>query len=110
MIKERYRRLLRHEVDRLSFDVDRPFDDFRQRYEQAVPPPDQGRIKDLVQRGASWKEVEADAVASAPFGFLIYWKLDAAPLMGLAGHSGKGTEYLGATTRSPRGCYVSILR
>jgi hypothetical protein len=87
-------RAIEHRAIRVSFGVDQPYEEFRERYEQAVPPLDTGRINALVERKASWEEVVADAQISAPFGFFIFWRLDTAPLMALAGHSEKCTEYL----------------
>ena len=37
MLQNRKDRVFRHLVDRLAFDVDQPYDRFRQRYERAVP-------------------------------------------------------------------------
>ena len=59
--------MLSHIVDRLSFDVDQPYDRFRRRYELAVPFLDQEKINGLVQRSTPWEEVVADANMRAPF-------------------------------------------
>ena len=83
-----------HNVDRISIDVGQPYEEFKRRYEEAVPPVDFNRIQNLVQRGASWEEVVADTKKSAPFGFLIFFKLDPSPLMKLAGLNSPCTEYL----------------
>ena len=86
--------MLSHIVDRLSFDVDQPYDRFRRRYELAVPFLDQEKINGLVQRSTPWEEVVADANMRAPFGFFLFWRSDITPVMSLAGHEAKCTEYL----------------
>lgn len=83
-----------HTVNRLVIDVDQPYERFRDRYEEAVPRMSAERIQELVARRASWEEVTADAAVSAPHQFFLYWSLDVAPLMGLAGHGHRCTEYL----------------
>ncbi|HEY3420792.1 MAG TPA: DUF302 domain-containing protein [Methanomassiliicoccales archaeon] len=84
----------KHDVERLSFEIGHDYNEFCQRFERAVPMFDPNRSGNLVRRRATWEEVVADAQASAPHGFFIYWKLDTSPIMGLAGHSDKCTIYL----------------
>jgi hypothetical protein len=74
-----------HQVTRLVFDTGQPYDQFRARYEAAVPALDEKRLAGFAARGAAWPEVVADADASAPHGFLIFWRLDTTPVMSLAG-------------------------
>ena len=83
-----------HQVTRLVFDTGQPYDEFRARYEAAVPALDEKRLAEFAARGAAWPEVVADADASAPHGFLIFWRLDTAPVMSLAGNSTRCTAYL----------------
>jgi uncharacterized protein (DUF302 family) len=83
-----------HEVTRMVFDTGQPYEEFRARYEDAVPELDSKRLTALAERGAPWQEVVADADASAPHGFLIYWRADLTPVMSLAGDSGRCTAYL----------------
>jgi uncharacterized protein (DUF302 family) len=83
-----------HQVTRLVFDTGQPYDQFRARYEAAVPALDEKRLADFAVRGAAWPEVVADAAASAPHGFLIFWRLDTTPVMSLAGNSTRCTAYL----------------
>lgn len=82
-----------HLVNRLVIDAGQPYEQFRERYENAVPRMSAERIQELVARRASWDEVVADA-AAAPHGFFLYWRVDLAPLMGLAGHTHRCVEYL----------------
>jgi hypothetical protein len=83
-----------HEVTRLVVDVGQPYDDFRQRYEEAVPALDKRQLDALIDRAASWEDVVAQATADAPHGFLIYWRSDTTPLMKLAGNRWRCVEYL----------------
>ena len=83
-----------HQVTRLVFDTGQPYEEFRARYEAAVPALDEKRLAEFAARGAAWSEVVADAGASAPHGFLIFWRLDTTPVMSLAGDPARCTAYL----------------
>jgi hypothetical protein len=83
-----------HQVTRLVYDTGQPYEQFRARYEAAVPALDDNRLAEFGARGAAWSEVVADADASAPHGFLIFWRLDTTPVMSLAGNTTRCTAYL----------------
>ena len=83
-----------HQVTRLVFDTGQRYDEFRARYEAAVPALDEKRLAGFAARGAPWPEVVADADAAAPHGFLIFWRLDTTPVMSLAGNTTRCTAYL----------------
>ena len=83
-----------HEVHRLTIPISAPFDDFRNRYEQAVPEVDMRRLEALVAAGADWDAILAAAAQNAPYDFMRYWGFDATPLMRLAGNSARCIEYL----------------
>ena len=83
-----------HQVTRLVFDTGQPYEEFRARYEDAVPEVDLKRLAEFTERGASWREVVADADAAARLGLLMYWRADMTPLMSLAGDSAPCTAYL----------------
>jgi hypothetical protein len=83
-----------HEVHRLTIPISAPFDDFRARYEQAVPELDAGRLEALVAAGADWQAILAAAEENAPYHFMRYWEFDATRLMQLAGNSARCVEYL----------------
>jgi hypothetical protein len=83
-----------HQVIRLDLPVRENYDDFRRRFETAVPAFDRVRAAELIERKAPWAEMIAEVSASALHDFLLYWKLDLAPLMTLAGHARRATEYL----------------
>ena len=78
-----------YQARRLRVTVEMPFDEFRKRYEAAVPEYDQTEFGALVQRGADWSEMVALMDRSAPHGFLRYWGSDVEPLMSLAGDPGR---------------------
>jgi len=84
----------RHEVTRLSIDVQQPYDAFRRRYEETVPAWPEQRFEELVERGAAWDEVVAEAAAVAPLGLFTFWRLEQAPLMHLTGDPWDCTSYL----------------
>ena len=81
-------------VNRLDIRIQQSYDDFIRRFEGAVPMLNRERAVALVERKARWSEVAADAAASAPHDFLLYWKLDLTPMMSLAGNRWHATEYL----------------
>jgi uncharacterized protein (DUF302 family) len=77
-------------VTRLVIDVDSSFDEFKNRYEQAVPAFSPDKIAGL----ADWNAVVARTAELAPQGFLLYGKIDAAPVMKLNGHTRRAVTYL----------------
>ncbi|GII82599.1 hypothetical protein Ssi03_05890 [Sphaerisporangium siamense] len=81
-------------VTRYEIEVGQDFDEFLDRYERAVPPYPAEEFGRLVERGARWDEVRALAGRVAPHHFMIYWKYDAGPIMGLAGDYFRCSEYL----------------
>lgn len=83
-----------HMVERLTIDVGQSFELFCRRYEAAVPKLDRDRLTAIVERGGTWEEVVADVDASAPYGFFIFWKMDAGEIMRIAGHTNACVEYL----------------
>ena len=82
-----------HSMDRLEIAVAAPFEDFRARFERAVPPIDPDAMTELVERGAAWSEMEAAVAARAPHGFLLYATIEGS-LLALAGHRAPAVEYL----------------
>lgn len=91
---ERAVRRVEHTVSRLEISVTASFDDFRRRYETAVPELDEQGIQRLVAEGADWDAVVQAAAENAPHGFMRYWSYDVEPLMALAGDDGRCVEYL----------------
>jgi uncharacterized protein (DUF302 family) len=77
-------------VTRLVIDVDTSFDEFKSRYEQAVPAFTPDKIAGL----PDWNAVVARTAEIAPHGFLLYGKVDASPVMKLNGHAQRAVTYL----------------
>jgi hypothetical protein len=78
-------------VHRLVVDLDVSFDDFRARYEEAVPRYD---VAAAATRFSEWDAVVADADQAAPNGFLIYAAIDTWPIMAVAGLKPRSVVYL----------------
>jgi uncharacterized protein (DUF302 family) len=83
-----------HHMTRLDFLVEEDFDEFRTRFEQAVPPLDSAKMTELAKADASWDEMRAEVARHAPHEFMIYARIDGTPLMRLAGHQVPCIEYL----------------
>jgi hypothetical protein len=83
-----------HRVDRLTIQIDCSFDDFRNRYERAVPEHQAERFDSLVDRRVDWETILDAAAENAPHDFIRYWSHDFTSLMGLAGDRGRCVEYL----------------
>jgi hypothetical protein len=82
--------VLTRTVRRLVVDIDAPFDEFRARYEAAVPAYDLSQVA----RFSDWDGVVADADANAPNGFFRYSTIEVAPVFGIAGHKAPAVVYL----------------
>lgn len=87
-------RAVSRSVTRLEVATEQDYEELRTRYEEAVPPLDAARTFALAQEEAPWSRVLELAAENAPHEFMIYWKFDAQPLLGLAGDHARCTEYL----------------
>jgi uncharacterized protein (DUF302 family) len=83
-----------HEVVRWSIDTGDSFENFRARYEAAVPVLDIDRMTQLRNERASWDTVLAAAAENAPHGFMRFWSTDVGATMRLAGNPGFCATYL----------------
>jgi uncharacterized protein (DUF302 family) len=83
-----------HEVVRWSIDTETSFEDFRARYEAAVPVLDIDQMTQLRTERASWDTVVAAAAENAPHGFMRFWSTDVGATMRLAGNPGLCATYL----------------
>ncbi len=83
-----------HSMTRVDVSTGMPFDEFRAAFEKAAPPFDFETTYGIVTGGGSWDDVRAAADANAPNGLIVYWTIDATPLMGAAGNRTKAVEYL----------------
>ena len=83
-----------HSMTRVDVSTGMPFDEFRRAFEKAAPPFDFEATYRVIAQGGSWDDVRAAAAANAPNGLMVYWTIDAMPLVGVAGHRTKAVEYL----------------
>lgn len=83
-----------HQTVRWSIDTGASFEDFRARYEAAVPVVDLDRMAQLRDAEAGWDVVLAAAERNAPHGFMRFWSTDVGGMMQLAGDPGSCAAYL----------------
>lgn len=86
--------IVQHHARRITIQVDASFDEFRSRYEKAVPVFQRERFAGLVEEQAGWQDVLEATAGNAPHEFIIYWSYDFTALMRLAGDRGRCVEYL----------------
>lgn len=70
------------------------YDDLPARFESTVPTAPMAAVNALIERGADWDEMLELIDNAAPYGFLIYTRIDIGPVMASAGDGGRGVEYL----------------
>jgi hypothetical protein len=83
-----------HTLNRIDIFTGLEYDGFVAAFEEAAPEFDRAAMQAIVARGGSWDDVLAAAAANAPNDLMVYAKIDALPLMRLAGHTNKAVEYL----------------
>ncbi|WP_345763046.1 DUF302 domain-containing protein [Diaminobutyricibacter sp. McL0608] len=83
-----------HQVVRWSIDTGASFEDFRARFEAAVPVLDTDRMTQLRAEKADWDTVLEAAGENAPHGFMRFWSTDVGGTMQLAGDAGDCASYL----------------
>jgi hypothetical protein len=79
---------------RLDIPTGMAFDAFTAAFERAAPPFDTGVALRAGQSPGGWNEFKAAVATNAPNELVIFGKIDATPLMAIAGHRTKFTEYL----------------
>lgn len=84
---------VRYEVARLTLPIS-GVREFQSRYEAAVPDLPVAAVSDLLLRKAPWSDMTDLIDATAPHGFLIYFRNDVHPVMALAGDSADCVSYL----------------
>ncbi|MDX5562719.1 DUF302 domain-containing protein [Streptomyces sp. ID05-04B] len=87
-------RVLAHEVRRLEVAVDLAFEEFRQRYEQAVLFFNPDHFGDLDPDRTDWAVIRRITDEQAPHDFLLYWRGEVDLMMRAAGHARCCTSYL----------------
>ncbi|MEE6175103.1 DUF302 domain-containing protein [Mycobacterium sp. 050134] len=83
-----------HQMTRIDVPTDIAFDRFRAAFEQAVPAFDEDAIRALTENGGTWADIEQAVAARAPYELLVYARIDATELLGVAGHRTCAVEYL----------------
>ncbi len=87
-------RVVAHTMNRIDVFTGLEFDWFVAAFEKAAPPFDPASVQAIVERGGNWDDVVAAAASNAPNDLMVYAKIDALPLLCLAGHTTKAVEYL----------------
>ncbi|HZE17323.1 MAG TPA: DUF302 domain-containing protein, partial [Mycobacterium sp.] len=70
------------------------FDEFVAAFEEAAPPFDPAPVQRILAAGGNWDDVRAAATKNAPNELMVYGKIDATALLGVAGHRTQAIEYL----------------
>jgi hypothetical protein len=87
-------RVVAHTMNRIDISTGVEFEEFIAAFEKAAPPVDRAAVQQIACRGGSWEDVLAAAANNAPNDLMVYAKIDALPLLFLAGHTTKAVEYL----------------
>jgi uncharacterized protein (DUF302 family) len=83
-----------HSMTRVDVFTGVGFDEFLTAFETAAPPFDPVAMQQIVESGGTWDDVRAKVAENAPNELMVYAKIDASPLLGVAGHAIKAVEYL----------------
>src|SRR5262249_38264429 len=87
-------RVVPHTMNRIDISTGVEFDEFIAAFEKAAPPVDRAAVQQIADRGGDWDDVLAAAAINAPNDLMVYAKIDALPLLFLAGHTTKAVESL----------------
>jgi hypothetical protein len=71
-----------------------PYEEFRARYETAVPHFDRLEAIGVVLSGSGWDAIRRLSAATAVNGFVNFFTFDPSPVMKLNGNTGRGVTYL----------------
>jgi len=83
-----------HPMTRVDIGTGVEFGQFLAGFEAAAPAFEPVPIQRIVESGGTWDEVRAAVARNAPNELMVYAKIDATPLLGVAGHDVKAVEYL----------------
>jgi uncharacterized protein (DUF302 family) len=84
----------KHDMTRVDIATGLAFDEFVAALEKAAPPFDRPALQQIVAQGGNWDDVRAAVTKNAPNELMIYAKIDATELLGVAGHRIRAIEYL----------------
>ena len=82
---------LDHSMTRITVIAAGSFDEFQARFDATMPA---STAQDVIREVKDWRQAVALVEAKAPFGLLIYRKVDVHSVMKLAGHTTKCAYYL----------------
>lgn len=83
-----------HTSTRIDIVTGLAFDDFVAAFEAAAPPFDPAPVERVRAAGGTWDDVRAAVVRNAPNELMVYARIDATPLLAVAGHRIRAIEYL----------------
>jgi uncharacterized protein (DUF302 family) len=83
-----------HSMTRVDVSTGVGFEEFIAAFEAAAPAFDRVAMQRIIETGGSWDDVRAAVAVNAPNELMVYMRIDAAPLLGVAGHRTKAIEYL----------------
>lgn len=81
-------------MTRIEIATGMAFDEFVAAFEKAAPSFDRRTVERIVATGGDWDDVRTAVAENAPNELMVYAKIDAAGLFGLAGHRTQAIEYL----------------
>jgi len=83
-----------HAMTRVDIATGVAYDEFTAAFEKAAPPFDRATAQRIVAAGGTWDDVRAAVAKNAPNELMMYSKIDASELLGVAGHRTQAIEYL----------------
>jgi len=83
-----------HAMARVDIVTGVAFEEFVAAFERAAPPFDRATVQQILAAGGSWDDVRAAVAKNAPNELMVYAKIDATELLGVAGHRTQAIEYL----------------
>jgi len=84
----------RHGMTRVDIATGIPFGQFINAFEKAAPPIDRAAMERIAAADGDWDDVRAAVAKNAPNELMVYAKIDATALFGVAGHRTQAIEYL----------------
>jgi hypothetical protein len=84
----------KHSMTRVDLATGVAFDEFVDAFEEAAPPFDPAPAQRIHAAGGDWDDVRAAATKNAPNDLMVYGKIDATALLGIAGHRTQAIAYL----------------
>lgn len=83
-----------HSMTRIDISTGVAFEEFVTALEEAALAFDPAPVQRILAEGGNWEDVRAAVTQNAPNELMVYGKIDATALLGIAGHRTRATEYL----------------